>query len=169
MKKELTQNRLKELMHYDHKTGIFTRIINSGNKKTGDVVGSLSKDLGYLVTNINGRIYYMHRLAFLYIKGHFPKNHTDHINHNKTDNRFINLLEVTHAENHKNLGVRSDNKSGVSGVSFHKAKNKWRTVIIVNYKQKHIGYYKNLEDAILARKGANIKYGYHVNHGISKP
>lgn len=41
------------------------------------------------------------------------------------------------------------------GVSFMKSKNKWRARIKINNKEKHIGLYKAVEDAINARMEYN--------------
>ena len=51
-----------------------------------------------------------------------------------------------------------NNTSGVTGVTWRKRNNKWVAYIRVNTKKIHIGYYVNLEDAIKARKDAELKY-----------
>jgi len=53
---------------------------------------------------------------------------------------------------------RKDNKSGVKGVSYHKATGKWDANIGVKGKQIFLGRFKNLEDAIKARKEGEEKY-----------
>ena len=39
-----------------------------------------------------------------------------------------------------------------------KNRNKWIAQITVNYKNIHLGRYENIEDAIKARKEAEVKY-----------
>ncbi len=39
-----------------------------------------------------------HTLAFLYMEGAFPKNEVDHLNHNRSDNSWVNLRKVTRVE-----------------------------------------------------------------------
>ncbi|SWJ13234.1 HNH endonuclease [Klebsiella pneumoniae] len=51
------------------------------------------------------------------------------------------------------------------GVYWVKADRKWRVRIGVNGKYVSVGVFSNLEDALEARKTAEIKYGYHENHG----
>ena len=74
----VTLERLKELMTYDPETGIFTRNIDRGCHKKGTQVGSVAKS-GYLKTLINGKNYYLHRLAYFYMTGEWPLEYIDHI------------------------------------------------------------------------------------------
>ena len=74
------------------------------------------------------------------------------------DNRINNIRLATNNQNGKNLKIKSNNKSGYSGVFFDKDNNKWRANIKVNYKQIYLGRFNLIEDAILARKNAEIKY-----------
>ena len=61
--------------------------------------------------------------------------------------------------------MHTNNTSGVMGVSWKKAYNKWGAYIGVNKKRKYLGYYSSIDKATEARKAAEIKYGYHKNHG----
>jgi len=167
MKKE-ELNKLKERLHYEKETGIFlwsNPITNS--LKSGDIAGTKNKE-GYIKININNKIYSAHRLAWLYFYEKFPKNYIDHINGIKNDNRICNLRDVTSKESAKNKSIRNNNTSGFTGVSFSKANKKWKAQICIKGKQTNLGYFKNKEDAIKRRKLANIKYGYHENHGRKK-
>ena len=99
----LTQERLKQLLNYDPETGIFTRIISvSSNALKGDIAGWINGH-GYRQLSIDYKKYDCHRLAFLYMLGKLPNEEVDHINHIRSDNRWINLREVTRHENKKNL------------------------------------------------------------------
>lgn len=103
-----------------------------------------------------GKTVYVHRIAWcLYNKCDLDrKTQIDHINHNRLDN----------TGNSKNKTMRKINKSGATGVSFHKAAGKWRAFIKVNYKQVHLGLYDDFDVAVAARKAAESKYGFHENH-----
>lgn len=114
------------------------------------------KDKGYLQGyNTNtGKMIQFHRLVT-----NCPKDKVvDHINHNTMDNRKENLRICTVAENNKNKSIYKRNKSGVTGVSWNKARNKWYATIGVNGKLINLGRYTNKEDAIKARREAEIKY-----------
>jgi hypothetical protein len=160
----LTQKRLKELFYYDPETGKFIRRVSRGGAKKGSIAGHLSAG-GYLQIRIDGRIYYAHRLTFLYMLGQFPKNQVGHEKGIKTDNRWAKLKDLTPLENSKNRLMLSNNTSGVMGVYWYAPNNKWCAKIRVNGILKHLGYFVELEGAIKAREEANIKYGFHENHG----
>lgn len=159
----VTQDRLKELMYYNPKTGVFTwRSDGKPRIKAGDKAGC--KSLGYITIRINRRNYKAHRLAWMYIYGGWPKQ-IDHINHIKDDNRLINLREVTIQENGQNRLMNKNNTSGVMGVVWANLKNRWQGQIKVGGKQIHLGYFLDKFEAVCARKSAELKYGFHENHG----
>ena len=82
----------------------------------------------------------------------------DHINRNPLDNRKSNLRIVNNQQNSMNKGHQKRNTSGHKGVSWDKSRNKWYAYITVNYKLINLGRFNILEDAIKARKKAEIKY-----------
>jgi len=150
----LTQSRLKELLHYNPETGVFTRVKN--NKPTGWL------DNGYVKIHVAGADRYAHRLAWLYMAGRVPLE-VDHDNHNKADNRWDNLNGVDRQGNKRNGPKQANNTSGVTGV--YRQAGKWRVRIKVDGKFKSLGYFGTVGEAVTARKDADRKYGFHVNHG----
>ena len=52
----------------------------------------------------------------------------------------------------------SDKKSGHVGVSWHKRHQKWVAYITVNGKQKYLGVFDKIEDAIAARERAELEF-----------
>lgn len=93
----------------------------------------------------------------------------DHIDHNKLNNQKNNLRLTKNIQNLHNKNLSPKNKSGFCGVSWHKRLNQWQAMIKVNYKQIHLGNFDKLEDAIAARKIANVRYKFHKNHGLIIP
>jgi len=163
----LTQERLKELLYYNPQFGIFVRrVATSSSIKVGDIAGSLTRG-GYMCFSVNRRLYLAHRLVFLYMEGEFPPNQVDHINGCRADNTWLNIRHATHQDNMRNAKIPKTNKSGVIGVFFNKPTGKWRALIKVNGKQTHLGYFTDFDDAVLARKSAEIEHGFHPNHGRS--
>jgi len=161
----LTQKVLKEFLHYSPETGLFTRAKqSSSNAKVGDIAGG-QDGRGYIQIGIKGKRYKAHRLAFLYMKGRFPRDQVDHEDRNRINNKWDNLREVSNQENCRNRGIQSNNNSGFHGVYWYKAGKKWHAQIQVSGKTYHLGYFKDIGDAIEARSLANIKYGFHENHG----
>lgn len=162
----ITQRELKEWVSYNPESGIFTAIKKSKGRCIGDICGSSTKR-GYLRFNVCGFLGYSHRFAFLYMTGSEPTKEIDHINHIKNDNRWCNLRDVTHKENHKNKSLRSNNKHGCHGIRKMNGCTKWSAVINVNGKARVISSHVNKSDAILVRKNTEAKYGFHINHGKS--
>lgn len=141
----LTQERVKQLLHYNPETGIFTWLsYRSRRAKKGDIAGTL-KD-GRVELMIDRKHYKAHRLAWMYVHGHWPVNQIDHINTIPNDNRLVNLREASHSENQQNIrNAQSNNKLGVLGVS--KFRNKYQASIKLNGIQYHLGHFSNIDDA----------------------
>jgi hypothetical protein len=57
-----------------------------------------------------------------------------------------------------NRKIKSTNTSGVTGVRWYGASNKWRAFISVNKKEKWLGGFKNFEEAVEVRKRAEKRY-----------
>jgi hypothetical protein len=143
----ITQAELKELVHYDPVTGVFTLAKHryGTTRKVGDALGSLTK-AGYLEAGIKRKRYYLHRLAYLYMTGEFPQNNIDHKNRNKTDNSWNNLRCVTQQENMENdVLPRKHGSLGYRGV--HRYGNKFRAKITFKGKQIHLGEFVTIEEA----------------------
>ena len=161
---KLSYDRLVDILDYNKETGEFFWKVRKGHVMAGSPAGFIHSK-GYRIIKINHVQFYAHRLAWLYVHGEWPKDQIDHINHIRSDNRMENLREATNQENHKNQSMRSDNKSGMTGVHWHNGRGKWAASVVSNKKRVNLGYFDKLEDAMLERKMANIKYGYREGHG----
>jgi len=162
----ITQQELKEKINYNPITGIFIWIKPPPHRS--DLILKQAGDIGpngYRRISFAGSRYKAHRLAWIYVYGEFPNGEIDHINGARTDNRICNLRSVTRTENARNSSLPSNNTSGVIGLSWSKARRKWEAKIKVNQKTIHLGRFADKQDAINARQAANIKYGFHKNHG----
>jgi hypothetical protein len=168
---EITQEKLKEILHYDPETGVFRWRKSVANIiKPLDVAGSCL--LGYIKITIKRKSHNAHRLAWLYVTGCWPKNQIDHINGIGNDNKFSNLREATHKQNSENRCLPSTNTSGFRGVSWDKDSNKWRAYVKHNGKMKHLGRFQTAEEAakVAAAKRAELFTHDHgrdqVNTGV---
>jgi len=162
----LTQEFLKELLNYDPETGIFTWLVDRHSfKSKGKIAGNIDAR-GYIGIKVANKRKYGHRLAWFYVHGVWPEE-MDHINHIKTDNRIINLRTVSHKENCRNRTLGKNNKSGFIGVSWDNRSGQWASQISVNGKDKHLGYFNDIKDAVAARGEANCEHEFHPNHGIT--
>lgn len=108
---------------------------------------------------------YAHRVAWVLMTGKWPDGEIDHDNGIRTDNRWVNLKDVTSVQNGRNQGIKSSNTSGYTGVSWHASSRKWRASIRVDGKLISLGDYQHKIDAICVRRAAEIKYNFHAQHG----
>ena len=160
----VTQKRLKELLVYSRLTGVFTRRRTTQWYKKGDVAGRLHHSGGIDISIDNVR-YASSNLAWLYVTGKWPKEILDHENHKRSDNSFKNLKEKSQLYNSRNRSLNKNNTSGFTGVVKAKYCKGWVSQIRVSYKYIYLGFFKYKKDAVAARKAANVKYGFHKNHG----
>lgn len=145
----ITQAQLKELLSYDPETGVFTWNVSKNAIKIGGIAGGLNSK-GYWQIKINLKTYRAHRLSWLYMTGNWPEDQIDHINRNRSDNRFVNLREATQSQNQGNSKKYKDVSSVYRGACWHKRDKKWRVQIMVNGKKKWIGYFDQEEAAAAA-------------------
>jgi hypothetical protein len=175
MKREVDISALHCALRYDPETGLFfwkerpvsdfaeAKYCVSWNKKHAGKQAFVTKNAaGYLHSRVNRIRLSAHRVAIAMVIGEWP-NVVDHINGNVSDNRLSNLREVTHAGNGQNCKRRTDNTTGVTGVS--KARKYFRAEICKNGVRIRLGQFQSVDDAIAARKIAEKEYGFHENHG----
>jgi len=161
-KEPITAERLRELMTYDPDTGLFRWKAAGGRGPTshhsGDIVGFVSKDQGYWRAWVDGRLYCgMHRLASLYMTGKWPpKDSIDHHDLDGSNNRWSNLREATKSQNSANR--RSNNSSGLKGISWDPKRRRWCARITVRGRTMHLGWFPCKIAAHLAYVVAADKY-----------
>ena len=154
----LTQKRLKEIIHYEPDTGVFTRHVTVANAVAGSIAGCKTS-MGYIRIKIDRKAVFAHRLAWLYVYGYFPKQIIDHVNQIKDDNRIKNLRKSSALQNAHNISHKKTiSKSGFRGVSWHKRCKKYCARIRVNNKTISLGYFNNPESAHKAYLEAAKKY-----------
>lgn len=168
----MTPKLAKSLLSYDQHTGIFVwkkrklrtgleRIDKGWNKRlAGKCAAKRRHRHGHLQIGLYGKNYMAHRLAWMIHFGEAPSGHLDHINGNPEDNRIVNLRVANQSENLRNSAIRSDNTSGARGVSWQKSSQKWYAYINTGGKGSMLalGRFDTFEDAVAARKAAEIKY-----------
>jgi len=131
---------------------------------SGSLALNYQKHNGYLEGTIDGKPYLAHRVIWYMVHGEWP-DQIDHINGNKNQNHLSNLRNVDQRTNGRNQKRSSLNTSGVTGVYWHKTSSKWRSVIKVDGHRKYLGHFDDFNEAVKARKEAEVKYGFHENHG----
>lgn len=146
---------IRAALFYDPETGFIT------SKRTGKRLGSLNGQ-GYqqVWVRVGGvkRLYHAHRLAFVLMLGRWPDKEADHVNMDKSDNRWSNLREVTRSRNGANKSLQKNNTSGFRGV-FPVAKSQtWRAEISVDRKRFHLGCFQTKEEAAAAHCAAGFRF-----------
>jgi hypothetical protein len=143
----LTQERLKELLHYDPETGHFTWRTHRGGKATPGSIAGNRTPRGYRDIIVDGNRYMAHRLAFLYMTGSFPDAEADHVDRDASNNRWRNLRPATRSENGSNRALQVNNSSGARNVHWLKTRRKWQARGNLHGKQKHLGLFDDIEEA----------------------
>lgn len=157
-----------EIFRYDDHTGkLHWKTATNRRIKIGCEAGTLL-DNGYLGVGVNKKRYLAHRIIWDMNNPDDALQHgeeIDHIDHDKLNNRLHNLRKVTKITNHRNRPKNKNNTSGTTGVSYHKNHGRWYAQIMVHGRTVYLGHFKDKNAAIEARKIADIKFGFHKNHG----
>lgn len=138
---KLDSTRLRELVSYNAITGVFARRAPRDARPTGGI-----NALGYHQIHLDGRLYYAHRLAWLYSYGSWPAGYIDHINGDRADNRIANLRVGTRGQNLQNLRAPKATNPYL-GVSKHKASGLWHARIRAGGVTTSLGYHRTPEAA----------------------
>jgi len=162
--KERSEEFLAVVRHKWRLNDLGQLVVNNKYKHSGEV-GSVftgSPDQGYRRVSVLGRMVQEHHIVWYLHTGEWPKQPLDHIDGDRCNNRPDNLRLSTHKENTRAFKrVRKGVSSKWRGVSWYKCYSKWRSAIMVDGKQKHLGYFTCEKEAALAFNYAAIKYGYY--------
>lgn len=141
---------------YEPMTGILRWKTRPTNRvKIGDPVGCVGPD-GYLRTSINRNFLQVSRIIWCLQTGEWPKDEIDHINGVPSDNRWNNLRECSRAQNLRNRAVDRRSRLCVRGIKKHRGKYQAR--IGIDGREIYLGLFSTLEEAILARQQAEIRF-----------
>lgn len=126
----------------------------------GDRAGCFDKTSGYRYIRFDKKLVKEHRLIFAMHHGYFPEWYVDHINRDRLDNRIENLREVGPTCSAQNVGNTCGSTSPCKGVYWNTREQKWHASIGVDYKNISLGYYRDHEDAVQARKKKEEELGW---------
>lgn len=151
VRKPLTQERPKELLHYDPDTGIWTRI-NGGRKGSKLGRAGCLKKHGYRTIDVDGFRRYEHQLAVLYVEGWLPDNSVriDHADTVRDHNWWDNIRVATPTLNCANRRMNYTNSVGFKCVSRHpdpRRSKPYSAHIKINRKAIHLGWFYTPEEA----------------------
>jgi hypothetical protein len=151
----LSASRVRELFDYDPATGLLTRRIAVSNSRVGVAVGR-DNGLGYLQVRVDRRLFTVHRVIWCWMTGEWPQGEVDHIDGNRSNNRWSNLRLATREQNEANKRTREGKIGGAKGVYAHRGR--WRALITVAGKRIYLGVFDRHEDAVSAYAEAATKH-----------
>jgi len=154
---------LRKLLRYEPETGkLFWRkrslelLPEAANpvqwnaRYAGKEAFTYTQSNGYVRGAIFNRSYLKHRIIWVLVTGRWPEHEVDHINGNRSDNRWCNLREANSRQNKWNSARQKNSTSGFKGVSWHKSCGQWRATISDHGKHKHLGYFPTPQAAYAA-------------------
>ncbi|EDK8707162.1 hypothetical protein GHH61_23535 [Salmonella enterica] len=144
---------LRQMIYYhDGELYWFPEYRHTQHHRTDKPIGTSKSSTGYKTCrlSVNGeyRSYLIHRLIWWLLYDEWPE-FIDHLDRDKFNNKINNLRVVTHSQNMLNIGVKSKNKCGYSGVV--KEGKGWRFAVSIDNNRRYVGGYKTKEAAALAR------------------
>lgn len=174
---------LRELLDYDSETGALTwkardarhfeaqsehkaiAVAKSFNNRHAGNLALKEPRNGYPSGVLLRQTFYAHRVIWAIFYGEWPEQQIDHINHNRADNRIVNLRLASHTQNMRNQPMKKNNTSGVTGVSWDVSSKKWQATIRAEGRRIHLGHFCEKQAAVDARLNAEKTWDYHPNHG----
>ena len=145
----LTADRLRKLLTYNPRIGVFRWNEARRGQRKGDIAGSEHSRTKRRVIAIDGHLYQAGRLAWLYMKGTWPNQLISCVNGDRSDIRWANLRQITMAQ--RQASRPTQNKLGVKGV-WKTGHGKYAAEIRVDREKRYLGQYETLEEASAVRK-----------------
>lgn len=174
MKRFHTAEQLRYRLNYSPETGeLFWREkdvrsphdISWNTRWAGKPAMNHMRPDGYLEGHIDRIKYQSHRVIFCIYHGRWPSGPIDHRNGDRSDNRILNIFDVSVEENNCNRRKLRNNNTGVTGVYWHSEKGMYAAQIERSGKRQHLGYFTAIELAKAAREAAEKQMNFGPNHG----
>lgn len=156
---DISQERLKEWLHYDPETGVFTWL--KGVRK-GKRAGCVRRD-GYLVIRVEYVLYYGHRLAWIYCCGKAPP-YIDHEDRDTRNLKFANLRACDQSHNAAN-SRSTIGRTLPKGVSRVRRTNRFTARLNPRGQVMHLGTFDTVEEAHQAYLRAATEVWGEFAHG----
>lgn len=139
---------------YDKDTGEIVKTMSNGSQRR--TAGSVHS-AGYRVTRFDSKVVHVHRLAFFLTEGAWPECQVDHINGDRSDNRWCNLRKVDQVTNMQNIRkATAASSSGMLGAFT--AGRRWRSQIKVHGRLVNLGVFDTAAEAHAAYTAAKRHY-----------
>ncbi len=148
---EKHETEIRNRFYYNGQDGTLRYKI-SLQKCEKDVVAGVRDQRGYLRVSVLKKKFLVHRVIFFLCHGYWPKE-VDHKDQDKGNNRIENLRPCNRSQNKFNT---SSDKT--KGVRWYARTQKWSAQITHQGKQKHLGYFTDKLDAVLAYNKAATEF-----------
>jgi len=147
---KITADRLREVLSYNPATGEWMWLVGLARRAAaGTIAGCRNRD-GYWLIGVDCQLYLAHRLAWLWMTGTWPTEQIDHIDMDKSNNKWDNIRIATPSQNGANVQARTNNTSGSKGICIDKRRHTYNARIMKKGKRHHLGSYIDLSSAIQA-------------------
>ena len=157
---------LRSVLRYEPATGLLWWKVPEKGRRLDRPAGHRCKQWGYVIVGLDYEHYRAHHLIWCMVTGSWPEREIDHKNRVRHDNCWKNLRQGNPIGNRANSSLRSDNTSGLKGVSWHKPRRKWRARVYIEGKEKHLGLFFTAEEAHAAYAEAALQeYGDFAHVG----
>lgn len=154
---------LRDCLRYDPETGQLWWIKRPPYRLLEPKLAASVDRKGYLVVGFRNKILKAHRVIWMIMMGTpVPKGMTiDHVNGDRSDNRWTNLRLANFVQQSHNRALRPDSRTGLKGVHFHKPSGKWQAKIQMPLgSRKSLGLFHSAEEAQAAYAAASrLHYG----------
>ncbi len=160
--------RIRDTLHYDLDSGWFIRTkALSHSTKVGERAASIVtpsrnrssyRHIEFSDKDLGRRALHEHHIAWYFMVGEWPTFEIDHRDQDGLNNRWENLRPADASQQQLNSNLRSDNKTGVKGVWWDRAQNRFRAQISVNGKLIQLGGFPTIDEAIDVRRAAEAKH-----------
>lgn len=155
---QITQEALQEIFRYEGGNLLWKIAITGRSRVTvGGIAGSLDKSSNYFRVDILGVKYQLHRLIWIYHNGSIPDYTTiDHIDQDTHNNAILNLRLASRSLQRDNSKIRTDNTTGIKGISWHKQSRRFTLQLNIDGKRKYLGRFNTVAEAEVAKAKYNV-------------
>jgi hypothetical protein len=143
----ITYDALHELFRYED-GNLYWKVKPNRNIRLDSEAGTVNSN-EYVVVTINGKKHMAHRIIWE-MHGRESAPMIDHVNGNTADNRIENLRAADNSKNQMNSKLRTDNSSGIKGVSWCSTYKRWVGQVWENGHCHKIGRFKSKEECAAA-------------------
>lgn len=148
----ITRNELKSIIYYEPDTGNTSMICTS----TYVPPAGITYRNGQMYLRINGKNYSMRKLIWLYMTGEWRTGHIYSISCFPEETRWDFLTDDQSLSYRRTMAVSRRSKSGHTGISYNTTRKYWVVRVKVKGESRYVGSYKDLGDAIAAKKRSEM-------------